>query len=76
MTRDRMPLACGVMMAEESGTASWSMVSRSNDQDSQEGNHPLEGWKEALAGVARAGSNRTHWDSDGRRCRSPLRTDL
>eukprot|EP00961_Rhodomonas_salina_P254806 3443567-Rhodomonas_salina.1 len=63
-------------MAEESGTASWSVVSGSNDQDSQEGNCPRERWKEEFTGVARAGGNRTHWDSDGRLCGSPLRTDF
>eukprot|EP00961_Rhodomonas_salina_P222560 3009781-Rhodomonas_salina.1 len=68
-----MPRICGVGMAEEPGTASWSAVSGSNDQDSQEGTRPLEGWKEEFAGVARAGGNRTHWDSDGRRCGSPSR---
>eukprot|EP00961_Rhodomonas_salina_P070962 952875-Rhodomonas_salina.1 len=63
-----MPRICGVVMAEESGPAFWSVVYGSNDQDSQKGNHPREGWKEAFAGVARAGGNRTHWDSDGRQC--------
>eukprot|EP00961_Rhodomonas_salina_P155815 2098143-Rhodomonas_salina.2 len=70
MTRDHdgMPLICGVVMAEESGTAPWSAVSGSNDQECQVGNRPREGWKEALAGVALVGGNRTHWDSDDRQC--------
>eukprot|EP00961_Rhodomonas_salina_P124130 1673001-Rhodomonas_salina.3 len=51
-----------------SGTAPWSAVSRSNYQECQVGSLPLEGWKEAIAGVARVGGNRTHWDSDDRRC--------
>eukprot|EP00961_Rhodomonas_salina_P192016 2591047-Rhodomonas_salina.1 len=63
-----MPRICGVGMAEEPGQALWSADVGSNDQDSQKGNRPRERWQEVIAGVARAGGNRTHWDSDGRQC--------
>eukprot|EP00961_Rhodomonas_salina_P198242 2674859-Rhodomonas_salina.1 len=62
-----MPRICGVVVAEEPGTASWSVVSGSNDLDRQEGSRPWDDgrrqWLELL-GLAATGLTGTQMAGD------------